>query len=573
MNFMQTHARLKPTVLSTKKNTKHKNIKYKNLNQRVLALSLAVAMGTAVLPGLVNVAMAAPANDVSQLSSQSSLQSPANNTSKVVNLTATDSQIIKFDKALKRAMIANPELASVQVLGNNELLISGKSAGRTQLIVTYRDTPNTDHQIVLNVAPDQARRNEIEQTLTQLLKDLNPEGTVSFQLKDIWIAAEGAVRREVDHVGNLIDDDAKPTANARQDKTILQTQTSAGNLSATPQAGNFMVLLSGTVPNMAQKKRIQSVISALGLSVVNMVGVTGPQQIKLSVRVAEVVKGNPFRSGFAVRDKQDTYGVFPPGNLGTTAQFLLNAVVGTNAPREIAFPHSDGFQIGVNPKNEDFFGVLSILEGNNLARVLAKPELIVQSGETADFLVGGEVPIPVSQEAGAISIEYKEFGVRLRFSPIITESGEIQMTVAPEISNIDESAGMQNGSIIVPGFRSRKANTTITLAAGQSFVIGGLIQDNFRSQVSKIPLLGDIPILGTFFRSTSYEKDQSELAILVTPTFIEPIAAGAKVTLPGENLERPSVADGFFMGKVAKLLPEGQSALPESSVKIGLEKP
>ena len=122
-------------------------------------------------------------------------------------------------------------------------------------------------------------------------------------------------------------------------------------------------------------------------------------------------------------------------------------------------------------------------------------------------------------------------------------------------------------------FRSRKAVTTVTLAAGQSFVIGGLIQDNFRSSVSKIPILGDIPIIGTLFRSTSYEKDQSELAILVTPTFVDPIEVGTKVTLPGENLDRPSVADGFFMGKLAKLLPEGQSALPELSVKIGLEKP
>jgi len=126
---------------------------------------------------------------------------------------------------------------------------------------------------------------------------------------------------------------------------------------------------------------------------------------------------------------------------------------------------------------------------------------------------------------------------------------------------------------VVPGFRSRKTNTTITVAAGQSFVIGGLIQDNLRSSINKVPLLGDIPVIGSLFRSTSYEKDQSELAILVTPTFVTPISEGKKVTLPGENLDRPSVADGFFMGKVAELLPEGETVLPELSVKIGLEKP
>lgn len=493
---------------------------------------------------------------------------------KEYHLTETDSQIIKFDKSLKRALIANPELASVKVLSNNELLLTGKGAGRTQLIVTYRDTPNIDHQVVLNVAPDQSRREEIEGTLTKLLKDLNPQGTVAFELKNIWINSESAVRREVDEIGTQIDNDAAEQASARKDKEVLQSEQSAGTTQAQPLAGNYMVLLSGEVPNKAQKKRIQSVVSALGLSVVNMIKVTGPQQVKLSVRIAEVVKGNPFRSGIAARDKKDRYGIFPPGNLGTAASFLLNVdQVTAGTPAGMVFPHSDGFQIGLNPREGNLFGVLSLLEGNNLARVLAKPELIVQAGETAEFLVGGEVPIPVAQNENTITVEYKEFGVRLKFSPIITESGEIQMTVAPEVSNIDPYAGVATGGIEVPGFRSRKAATTVTLAEGQSFVIGGLLQDNISTNVKKIPLLGDIPILGALFRSTSYEKDQTELAILVTPTFVEPIAAGATVSLPGERMARPSAAEGFFEGKLVDMLPPGQSALPESLVSIGLEKP
>lgn len=523
------------------------------------------------------------------------------------NLTETDSQIIKFDKSLKRALIANPDLASVKVLSNRELLITGKGAGRTQLIITYRDAPNTDHQVVLNVSPDQSRREEIEKTLDKLISDLIPAGGVSYELKNIWIQPESAVRREVDEIGTQITDEASVKTAKRQDKEVLQSEETVGAFSAQPLAGNYMVLLQGEVANKAQKKRLHSVISALGLSVVNMINVTGPQQIKLSVRVAEVVKGNPFRSGGAIRDKRDRFGIFPPGNLGTTANFLLNVdnvlsgglkgnlsgdsyqdqfitlngqqqiyqnQTGMQSPQaSMAFPHPDGFQIGVNPRNSNIFGVLSILEGNNLARILAKPELIVQSGETADFLVGGEVPIPVAQENNNISVEFKEFGVRLRFSPVITESGEIQMTVAPEISNIDESAGAQYGSIIVPGFRSRKATTTITLKPGQSFVIGGLIQDNLRSNLSKIPLLGDIPILGALFRSTSYEKDQSELAILVTPEFVNPIEKGTKITLPGENLDRPSVADGFWAGKLVEVLPQGQTNVPDLADKIGLEKP
>jgi pilus assembly protein CpaC len=134
------------------------------MRQTTLKAALAAALGLSVLPW----------------NAQAALE-------KEYNLTETDSQIIKFDKGLKRALIANPELASVKVLSNNELLLTGKGAGRTQLIVTYRDTPDIDHQVVLNVAPDQSRREEIETTLTKLLKDLNPQGTVAFELKNMSI--------------------------------------------------------------------------------------------------------------------------------------------------------------------------------------------------------------------------------------------------------------------------------------------------------------------------------------------------------------------------------------------------
>ncbi|MDG4812298.1 pilus assembly protein N-terminal domain-containing protein [Hydrogenovibrio sp. 3SP14C1] len=504
----------------------------------------------------------------------------------VYHLMATESQIVKFDYPIKRALVANPDLASLKVLNSKELLVSGKQAGKTELIIWYKRAPNqVGRHIVLKVAPDASRREEIEQTVATLIRQLDPDKKVSFVLKNIWIESGSSVRRELDNVGNQIDNDSTIKAKGNA-KDIQQETQKAGSLNIKPVAGNYMVLLTGEVPNKARKKRIQSVISALGLSVVNMIDVTGKSQIKLSVRVAEVVKGNPFKSGVAIRDKKDRFGIFPPGNLGTQALFSLNNNPGagsmttnadgsvtttSNVTAGIAFPHPDAFQLGFNPENGSIFGVLSLLEGHNLARVLAKPELIVQSGETATFLVGGEVAIPVSQNENTITVSYKEYGVRLRFSPIVTESGDIQMTVEPEVSDIDTANGTQSGSIVIPSFRTRKTATTVTLAPGQSFIIGGLLQDSIRSQISKVPVLGDIPILGALFRSSSYVHDKSELAIMVTPTFVSPVEAGKKVTLPGENLKRPSNMDAFFLGKVAEVLPEGQSALPESNVKIGLE--
>ncbi|GAB6035349.1 type II and III secretion system protein family protein [Galenea microaerophila] len=489
------------------------------------------------------------------------------------DIMQTESKILKFDLPIKRALIANPDLAIVKVLNAKELLVSGKQAGRTELIIWYRNHPDVAKHIVINILPDQARFDEINNTLAHLMQQLDPEGTVKYELRSIWVNPESSVRREVDNIGNQIDGDATLSAAQRHDTQVLQKEQNAGSFGGHSQAGNYLVLLSGTVPNKARKKRIQSVISALGLSVVNIIKVTGPQQIRLSVRVAEVVKGNPFRAGIALRDKRDQYGIFPPGNLGTNTNFLLNvAKVAAGTQASIALPYADGFQIGINPFESSLYGVLSLLEGKNLARILAKPELTVQSGETADFLVGGELPIPVSQGNGAVSLSYKEFGIRLRFSPIVTESGEIQMTVAPEVSNIDESAGVQTGAVMVPGFRSRKASTTITLKPGQSFVIGGLLQDNLRSQINKIPFLGDIPILGALFRSTSYEKDQTELAILVTPEFVNPIKKNQKVKLPGEDLERPSDLNGFVWGDTAVKLENGKSVLPKHLIETGLEK-
>ncbi len=488
---------------------------------------------------------------------------------KTYNIMATESIIIKFDSPIKRALVANPDLASLKVINSKELLVSGKQSGRTDLIVWYQNTPNEGHNIVLNVSPDASRREEISKTVSELISQLDPDKTVNFELKNIWIDSNSSVRRELDNLGNQIDDDGTLQVEAGKNKDILQKTQKVGRLNIHPIAGNYMVLLKGTVPYKARKKRIQAVISTLGLSVVNMIKVKGRDQVKLSVRVAEVSKGNPFRSGMAVRDKKDRFGIFPPGNLGAQALFSLNNSPSNSAG--IAFPHADAFQLGFNPQHGSIFGVLSVLEGHNLARVLAKPELVVQSGETASFLVGGEVPIPTAQNQNTITVTYKEYGIRLRFSPIITEGGNIQLTVAPEVSNIDESSGANYLNIVVPGFKSRKANTTITLAPGQSFVIGGLLSDNLRSQINKVPLLGDIPILGSLFRSTSYEEDKSELAILVTPTLVDPIGANKKVILPGENVTRASTFDGFFLGKIAKVLPQGESALPKSMVKIGLE--
>lgn len=187
---------------------------------------------------------------------------------------------------------------------------------------------------------------------------------------------------------------------------------------------------------------------------------------------------------------------------------------------------------------------LSLLEGNGLARVLARPTLLAHSGQSASFLAGGELPIPVSNRDNNISIEYKEFGIQLQLTPTILSNERIALRVAPEASELDFNNAVAVGGVAVPAIRTRRADTLVELADGESFVIGGLVSRNTSSNVSKVPLLGDLPVLGAFFKNLSYSQEETELVIVVTPRLVHPLPAGTDLDglLPGARSERRNAA-------------------------------
>ena len=196
---------------------------------------------------------------------------------------------------------------------------------------------------------------------------------------------------------------------------------------------------------------------------------------------------------------------------------------------------------------------LSVLEENGLARVLAKPTLLAHSGQTASFLAGGELPIPISNRDGNITIEYKEFGISLQLTPTILSNERIALKVAPEASDLDYSNSVSVGGVSVPAITTRRADTMVELADGESFVIGGLVSRNTASNVNKVPLLGDLPIIGSFFKNLSYTQDETELAIVVTPRLVQPLPANTDLDrlLPGASSERPNASqvwEPFFAG-------------------------
>ena len=183
---------------------------------------------------------------------------------------------------------------------------------------------------------------------------------------------------------------------------------------------------------------------------------------------------------------------------------------------------------------------LSILEGNGMARVLARPTLLAQTGQNASFLAGGELPIPVPARDGNIAIQYKEFGIKLQLTPTILSDERIALKVSPEASDLDFNSGVTISGVTVPAIRTRRADTSVELADGESFVIGGLVSRATTSNVSKVPVLGDLPILGTFFKNLNYTQEETELVIIVTPRLVHPLPASTNLEalLPGARSEQ-----------------------------------
>ena len=194
---------------------------------------------------------------------------------------------------------------------------------------------------------------------------------------------------------------------------------------------------------------------------------------------------------------------------------------------------------------------LGLLEGNGLARVLAEPTLVALSGQSANFLAGGEIPIPIAQGLGTVSVEYKPFGIGLTVSPTVLANNRIALKVAPEASELNYAQAVQLNGTIVPGISTRRADTTVELGDGESFVIGGLVSRQTASNIDKVPLLGDIPVLGSLFKSMEFQRDESELVIIVTPHLVQPMARGTVFDggLPGSNeQDEPAVWRSYLGG-------------------------
>jgi pilus assembly protein CpaC len=290
-------------------------------------------------------------------------------------------------------------------------------------------------------------------------------------------------------------------------------------------------------------------------------------QVQIDTRIIELSRRALRQAGinFARVSNNSAIAVSPPGVLsgisgGGGTGFLLDSASGF-------LPMSQAFNLVYGNAGENLLVTVSVLEQNGLAHTLAEPSLVALSGQSASFLAGGELPIPVAQSSGggtSITIEYKPFGIRLMVTPTVLAGDRIALKVAPEVSELDFNSSVDTGGVTVPGLRTRRADTAIELASGESFAISGLISQQLNTNVDKIPGLGDLPILGMFFKTTRFEREDRELLMIVSPHLVKPLAAGAsKLPLPGEEYQNYS--PGLYemqLGETGEFDPDGPGFWP-----------
>lgn len=432
---------------------------------------------------------------------------------KRLSLLVGKSMVLKSKESVKRISIADPDVADFVLISPNEIYITGKSAGITNMTLWHK---KGNYKIFdLDVGFDVSQ-------LKQKINEILPE---------------------------------------ESDLRVLATHES--------------ITLAGRVSNAANLSQALSLTRSYAPegNINNLVEVRGVQQVMLEVRVAEMQRSLARRMGvnFNYLTESGKFGVNQLGNLTTLVNpddanisipGLIDAGAGfVTEPFGTFVSPTVSSIFRFNSNGTTWTGFVDALKADGLVKVLAEPTLIALSGQDANFLAGGEFPVPVPQGLGTVAIEYKSFGVGLTFTPTVLGDGKINIKVAPEVSELDFSNAVQLEGFVVPGLNTRKAETVIELADGQSFAIAGLLRDTVRDAASKYPLLGDIPILGTLFRSRSFQKNETELIIIATPHLVKPID-GDQQPLPTDYYVEPNDTEFYVLG-----LMEGQAKVQESNLQ------
>ncbi|CAN7381970.1 type II and III secretion system protein family protein [Caballeronia sp. LjRoot31] len=482
--------------------------------RRLLLAALVCTCAAAPLAGAKTAGPAAGATDFAS--------------SRVIDIVVGAQKQIAMGRTLQRVAVGDPAVADVLWLkssggANGGLLLVGKSAGRTEMMIWERgqSTPQT---YTINVATLAAH---------ELLGSDTPEVDV---LGGTAVVTGSAASME-SHQRALT------VARESVARTAASSESSSGASGKGPGGQ------SGNSPDSSATGDGRGASTKDG-DVLDVSTVATSPVVQVDVKVVEFSKAVLKEAGFNLFKQNNAFafGTFSPSSLTSyTGGATPNLQVTSTSPI------SSAFNLMVNLGTRGIFANLSLLESNNLARVLAEPTLVALSGQSASFLAGGEIPIPVPQSLGTISIVYKPYGIGLTVTPTVLGPRRIALKVAPEASQLDFTHALTINGISVPAITTRRADTTVELGDGESFVIGGLIDRETASNVDKVPVLGDLPIIGAFFKTLQYTQNDRELVIIVTPHLVSPIAKGAVLpATPGEQSEqRDGPVWRSFVGGIA----------------------
>jgi pilus assembly protein CpaC len=435
-----------------------------------------------------------------------------------VIVAAGKSQVVQFGENYSDVMVADPKIADVLPLNSRSIYVVGKAAGSTALSV-YGPKKQLIAAVSVTVSAD------IDGLKSRLHEILPREGDVSIRPANQSIVLSGTV--------------------------------------SSPESLHQILILADTY--------------APG-KVVNMLQVEGVQQVMLQVRFVEMSRAT-------AKDLHINLASPTPAAKGSGFQIVTGddvtsnngaATLTTNAATAFG-----GLFSRIATGSGDLNLLFDALETRGLTKTLAEPNLVTMSGDTANFLAGGEIPIPIASSSSVggggvptITVDYKDYGVGLAFTPTILKDGLINLVVNPEVSSIDPTVSVNTGLVSVPGLKVRRAHTTVELRDGESFTIAGLMQSDYQNNIRQFPWLGDLPVLGTLFRSTDFQRNETELVIVVTPHLVIP-RKGAGAT-PIDHFLPPSDFELFLIGAQRGsddyLSPEDK-ALISSDPKGGVDGP
>jgi pilus assembly protein CpaC len=439
-------------------------------------------------------------------------------------------QLVTVPAALADVFIVNDSIADVQVKSQRQIYVFGKSGGETTLY-----------------ASDAA-------------------GNV------VW-AANIRVGSNIDSIDQML---ALAMPEAKIGVSTMGTNT---------------VLLTGTVAapeDAAEAERLVKAFVGDGANVITRLKTATPLQVNLQVKFAEVSRSLVRSLGANLTSIDSSSGfqfgigqgraafapTFTPGTatgVGSTVK-VTDPITGATVDGTAVSPISPGTTLAGAGKflGLDLLGALDLAERDGLVTTLSQPNLTALSGETADFLAGGEFPIPQSQGLGTTSVEYKKFGVSLSYTPTVLSNGRISLRVRPEVSELSSQGAVTINGFSIPALTVRRAETTVELGSGQSFMIAGLMSNNAQNTIDKTPGAGDLPIIGNLFKSTSFQKGQTELVIVVTPYLVKPVDAN-DIHLPTDGFRAPTTFqqiignmenDGISGGERPKPTVAGEPAPP-----------